>query len=98
MTGQVSYDSSVARDAESSLGTTATALENSLTELTNFVNRVSSNWEGDEQVTYKGIQTKWDTAADEIRNILTQIKTGLGKNTESVDQMRNKVRNTLQGS
>lgn len=93
----VSYDSAVARDAESGLGSTASALEASLADLTGFVNQVCSNWEGDEQVIYKGIQSQWDSAAEEIRSILTQIKSGLGKNTESVDQMRSQVRSSLNG-
>ncbi|MGL4177391.1 MAG: WXG100 family type VII secretion target [Dermatophilaceae bacterium] len=92
-----SYDSGVARDAEASLGSTAASLEATLADLSGFVNRVCANWEGDEQVVYRGIQLKWDAAAEEVRGILTQIKAGLGENTASVDSMRSRVRSTLQG-
>lgn len=93
----VSYDSAIARDAESGLGQTAASLEANLGELSAFVNQVCSNWEGDEQTLYRGIQTRWDTAAAEIRQILERIKVGLGNNTTSVDAMRQRVRSTLQG-
>ena len=93
-----SYDSAVARDAEGGLQSTISALEASLADLGGYVNQVSSNWEGDEQVVYKGIQTKWDGASDQIKQILAQIKTSLGQTTESVDTMRGKVSQTLQSS
>ncbi len=96
MTDVYSYDSAVARDAEGSLGGTISALEGSLAELSAFVNRACANWEGDEQVLYRGIQTQWDGAASQIRDILTQVRTSLGQTTESVEAMRGKVRATLQ--
>ncbi len=96
MSDVYSYDSAVARDAEGGLAGTISSLEASLGDLTGFVNRVTANWEGDEQVIYKGIQTKWDGAADQIRQILAQIKVSLGQTTESVDSMRGKVQQTLQ--
>ncbi|WP_168582778.1 WXG100 family type VII secretion target [Gephyromycinifex aptenodytis] len=93
----VSYDSAIARDAEAGLAATASALEANLAELGAFVSQVCANWDGDEQVLYRGIQTQWDTAAAEVNAILLQIKTGLGRNTVSVDEMRARVRSALQG-
>lgn len=97
MSNIVSYDSAAANSAEAGLASTASSLEATLTELDGFVRQVASNWEGDEQGIYQGIQSKWDGAATEIRTILTQIKTGLNKNTASVDEMRGRVRSALQG-
>lgn len=97
MSDIVSYDSAVAQDAESGLASTSTSLEATLADLSAYVNKVCANWEGDEQVVYKGIQTKWDTAANEIHTILNQIKAGLSTNTASVDTMRAQVRGALQG-
>jgi WXG100 family type VII secretion target len=91
-----SYDSAVARDAEGSLGQTVTALEGHLADLTGFVNTVCANWTGDEQELYKGIQTKWDQAAGNVKEILNSVKQTLGSTTESVDGMRGQVRSTLQ--
>jgi uncharacterized protein YukE len=91
-----SYDSAVARDAEAGLGATVSALEVSLGDLSGFVGRVCANWEGDEQVIYLGIQTRWDQAAGEVREILAQIKAALGETTESVDMMRGRVQQILQ--
>ncbi len=92
-----SYDSGVATEAEGGLGATAASLEAHLAELGGFVNSVCGNWEGDEQAVYKGIQIQWDNAATQVRDIVNQIKVALGQTTESVDTMRGRVRQTLQG-
>jgi 6 kDa early secretory antigenic target len=92
-----SYDSAVARDAEGGLSGTIASLQGSLDELGGFVNSVCANWEGDEQGTYRGIQTKWDGAAATVREILEQIRVALGQTTESVDTMRSRVNASLLG-
>jgi 6 kDa early secretory antigenic target len=92
-----SYDSAVARDAEGGLSGTIAALQGSLDELGGFVNGVCANWEGDEQALYRGIQTKWDGAAAQVRDILDQIRATLGQTTESVETMRARVSQSLQG-
>ena len=97
MTDMYSYDSAVASDAEGGLSGTIASLQGNLDELGGFVNSVSANWEGDEQATYRGIQTQWDNAAGQVRDILNQIKATLGQTTESVDTMRARVRQSLQG-
>lgn len=96
MSDMYAYDSAVARDAEGGLSATAAALEGHLNDLTGYVNSVSANWEGDEQGLYLGIQSQWDNAASQVRDIINQIRTALGQTTESVDSMRAKVRQTLQ--
>jgi WXG100 family type VII secretion target len=97
MTDVYSYDSAVARDAEGGLSGTIASLQGSLDELGGFVNGVCSNWEGDEQAIYRGIQTRWDSAAAQVRDILDQIRATLGQTTESVDTMRARVSQSLQG-
>ena len=98
MAGDIySYDNGVAQDAEGGLQATIGALEASLADLGGFVNAVCSSWEGDEQVQYKGIQTQWDGAANEVRTILSQIKTVLGETTTSVQTMRGRVSSALEG-
>lgn len=93
-----SYDSSVAREAEGSLGQTLTAIEGHLNDLGGFVNSVCANWTGDEKEIYQGIQTQWDQAAGAVREILGSVKTTLASTTESVDGMRGQVRQTLMSS
>ena len=66
MTDVYSYDSAVARDAEGGLSGTIASLQGHLDELGGFVNSVCANWEGDEQVIYHGIQSKWDGAAGQV--------------------------------
>jgi WXG100 family type VII secretion target len=92
-----SYDSAVARDSEGGLAATAASIEAHLDDLGGFVNAVSANWEGDEQLVYRGIQTRWDTAATQVREIVNQIRLALGQTTESVEDMRARVRATLEG-
>ncbi|MDO5627631.1 MAG: WXG100 family type VII secretion target [Mobilicoccus sp.] len=92
----VSYDSAVAREAESSLKATANHLQNTLAELSSYVGQVCSGWEGDEQVVYRDIQNRWDRAANEIHQILNRITVSLGNNTTSVESMRAQVRSALQ--
>ena len=93
-----SYDSAVARDSEAGLARTASSLEAALADLSGFVAKVCANWEGDEQVVYKGIQTQWDTAAAELHATLTQIKTRLGNTPSSVDAMRTRAQGALRSS
>ena len=97
MSNVYSYDSAVAREAEGGLSGTIAALQGHLDELGGFVNSVCANWEGDEQAIYRGIQSKWDGAAAQIRDILAQIRVTLGQTTESVETMRARVSQTLQG-
>lgn len=93
----VSYDSSVAREAETALQATAGSLEGHLADLGGFVTRACADWEGDEQVVYRGIQAQWDQSAAEITTILRQITAALATNTGMVDQMRSRVRSVLGG-
>jgi 6 kDa early secretory antigenic target len=97
MTDVYSYDSAVARDAEGGLSGTIASLQGHLDELGGFVNSVCANWEGDEQATYRGIQARWDGAAGQVRDILGQIRAALGQTTESVETMRARVSQSLQG-
>ena len=97
MTDVYSYDSAVARDAEGGLSGTIASLQGDLDELGGFVNTVCANWEGDEQAIYRGIQARWDSAAGQVRDILDQIRATLGQTTESVETMRARVSQTLQG-
>jgi ESAT-6 family protein len=97
MTDVYSYDSAVARDAEGGLSGTIASLQGHLDELGGFVNSVCANWEGDEQAIYRGIQARWDGAAGQVRDILDQIRATLGQTTESVETMRARVSQSLQG-
>ena len=90
------YDAAVATDAEGRLGQIAAALESQIKDLTTFVNGVCSTWDGDEKELYRGIQAQWNTAAGNVSEILTSIKTVLGSTTTSVGEMRGQVRRTLQ--
>lgn len=95
--GVFSYDESVGSSATDDIGAVANGIEASLNDLGNFVARVKSNWQGDEQEIYAGIQTQWDNAAATVKEILTSVKGALGQTTSSVQEMRGQVRGALQG-
>lgn len=96
MSDVFSYDESVAEDAHGNIMSVANGLEATLNDLTSFVNQVKSNWQGDEQEQYAQIQAQWDSSAQEVRNILNQVRDALGHTTSSVQQMRGQVRSALQ--
>jgi WXG100 family type VII secretion target len=97
MAGSVfSYDESVAGSSADDIAGVARGVQASLDDLTNFVNRVKSNWTGDEQQIYVGIQTQWDNAAATVKQILDSVTGALGQTTSSVQEMRGQVRGALQ--
>jgi WXG100 family type VII secretion target len=97
MGGIYSYDESVAESAHGDLAGVQSGLQASLDDLSGFVAKVKSSWQGDEQDEYTGIQAKWDSAATTVREILASVHTALGSNTSSVKDMRGQVRSALQG-
>ena len=93
----VSYDSAAAADAEAGLRATAAQLRQALDALSSSVAAVCGGWEGDEKVLYQDIQRRWDTAAQEIHEMLTRIGNALDANTQAVQQMRRQVQSVLGG-
>jgi WXG100 family type VII secretion target len=94
--GVFSYDEAVADSAHGDLAAVTAGLQAHLDDLSGFVARVKSNWTGDEQETYGGIQTKWDSAAETVKQILGSVHQALGTTTSSVKDMRGQVRSALQ--
>lgn len=97
MSGIYSYDEAVAETAHGNLAAVHSGIQASLDDLSGFVARVKSSWQGDEQDEYAAIQVKWDAAAATVREILASVHTALGSNTSSVRDMRGQVRAALQG-
>jgi len=90
-----SYDEAVADSAHGDLQSVMSGLQASLDDLSGFVSRVKSNWEGDEMDLYGGVQSKWDSSADTVRQILASVHQALGSTTSSVKDMRGQVRGAL---
>jgi WXG100 family type VII secretion target len=97
MGGVFSFDESTAGSAAGDIQGVVSGMQASLDDLTNFVSRVKSNWEGDEMETYNGIQQQWNTAASTVKEILGSVQQALGQTTSSVQEMRGQVRGALQG-
>jgi WXG100 family type VII secretion target len=96
MTGVFSYDESAAGSAHSDIGAVANCA-GQLDDLSGFVARVKSNWEGDEMEVYNGIQQQWDRAAGTVKQILDSVRDALGQTASSVQEMRGQARGALQG-
>jgi WXG100 family type VII secretion target len=94
--GVFSYDESTAGSAHGDIAAVAGGLQASLDDLTNFVNRVRSSWDGDEMEIYNGIQQQWNNAANTVKQILDSVTQALGQTTSSVQEMRGQVRGALQ--
>ncbi len=95
MSGIYSYDESVADSAHGDLASVKAGLQASLDDLSGFVAKVKSSWQGDEQDEYSGVQLKWDSAAATVQEILATVHGALGTNTSSVMDMRSQVRSAL---
>ncbi len=91
-----SYDEAVADTAHGDLQTVICGMQASLDDLSGFVSRVKSNWDGDEMDLYGGIQAKWDSSAATVKQILDSVHQALGSTTGSVKDMRGQVRGALQ--
>src|SRR4051794_30093903 len=96
MEGVFSYDEAVADSAHGDLAGVISGVQAHLDDLSGFVARGKSNWEGDEQDIYAGVQAKWDSASETVREILATVHQALGANTGSVKDMRGQVRSALQ--
>jgi uncharacterized protein YukE len=97
MAGDVfSYDEAVADSAHGDLQSVMSGLQASLDDLSGFVSRVKSDWQGDEMDLYGGIQAKWDSSAATVKQILDSVHQALGSTTSSVKDMRGNVRSALQ--
>ena len=92
-----SYDEATADNAFGSIGSVMNGLRGNLDDLTGFVNRVRSNWEGDEMDLYDSIQQRWNSASVTVEGILRSVQDALGKTTSSVKEMRGRVKGALQG-
>jgi len=91
-----SYDEAVADAAHGDLQSVISGLQASLDDLSGFVSRVKSNWDGDEMELYGGVQAKWDSSAATVKQILDAVHQALGSTTGSVKDMRGQVRGALQ--
>ena len=93
--GVFSYNEATAESASGSLGSVIAGLESSLSDLGGFVASVRSSWDGDEQDTYAGVQTRWDSAAATVQEILSAVSKSLSATTSGVRDMRGQVRSAL---
>lgn len=91
------FDHNAAADAEDRVGTAAKNLNTALQDLGGKVKQLASSWEGQEHDAYAGVQSKWDSAANEVTQILTEIQRIVGDNSSDVAHMQKGIGTTLTG-
>ena len=68
------------------------ALENAITEMNATVNgALAENWQGDGQQAYFAAQHKWNTAANDLYEVLKQVEASLDGCGQTYQAMENQV-------
>lgn len=92
------YNNSDAEAASGDLNSVMSQIESTLSEMDSDMRKLGAGWEGSEQQEYGQIHGKWSSAANNLKEILGQIRVALDENTQSVSETRNKVSTTIAGS
>lgn len=91
------YTHSDAENASENLNTVMSNIESTLSEMGTDLQKLSAGWEGSEQENYRGVHGKWSSAAENLRNILGEVRRTLDENTASVIETRNRASNSISG-
>ncbi len=73
----ISVDHGQMDAAAGQVRTTWGKLESQFQELQGLVNRLATAWQGDDQTAYQAAQKKWDSAAKELNQGLSDIGKGV---------------------
>lgn len=95
--GVYAYDSSVAESVSGDINQVISSIESTLGEMEGDMSKLMSAWEGGEQEQYQGIHGKWSSAAEQARGVLSQVRSALDENTQSVGETRQRAAQSLQG-
>lgn len=88
--GEMLYNYAKIADSAAQIGATAHRIKAQLDDLEVYVKRLVSTWSGQAATDYQQAQNNWNTAADDINNILHKLAGAVGDgNThmEHVDKM-----------
>jgi WXG100 family type VII secretion target len=69
--------------AASDTDTIATQIDQQLDDLKAYIAPLVASWTGEASTDYQALQTKWDTSAAELNQILRQISTALRTSNEN---------------
>ncbi|MCQ4621509.1 WXG100 family type VII secretion target [Corynebacterium sp. CCUG 71335] len=92
-----SYKMSDAEQAADDLNSVMNNIESTLMEMESDMHKLAAGWEGSEQEHYQGIHGKWNSAADNIKMILGQVREALDDNTSNVAETRNRAARSISG-
>lgn len=92
------YVNSDAEGASGELNGIMNQIESTLNEMDSDIRKLASSWEGSEQEEYNQVHGKWSAAANNLKDILGQIRQALDENTQSVAETRNRASSAIAGS
>ena len=69
--------------AASDTDTIATQIDQQLDDLKAYIAPLVASWTGEASTDYQALQTKWDTSAAELNDVLRQIATALRTSNEN---------------
>lgn len=92
------YNNSDAESTSGELNSVMSQIESTLSEMDSDIRKLASSWEGSEQEEYTQVHGKWSAAANNLKEILGQIRAALDENTQGVSETRSRASSAIAGS
>ncbi|WP_024819745.1 pore-forming ESAT-6 family protein [Arthrobacter sp. 31Y] len=96
-TNRIAYDTNVSAQVQSDIQALAAHLENLIAARQADVNQAMADFRADGVDTeYQAVETRWTSAADEVKAIIALVRTTLGTNDETATTAATSARNAVQ--
>lgn len=92
------YNNSDADTTSGDLNAVMSQIESTLSEMDSDIRKLAVSWEGSEQEDYAQVHGKWSAAANNLKEILGQIRQALDENTQGVVETRGRAASAIAGS
>ncbi|MFF2843388.1 pore-forming ESAT-6 family protein [Paenarthrobacter sp. NPDC057981] len=96
-TNRIAYDTNISAQVQSDIQGLAAQLESLIAARQTDVNQAMADFRADGVDTeYQTVETRWNNAADEVKAIITLVRTTLGQNDETATTAATSARNAVQ--
>lgn len=96
-TNRIAYDTNVSAQVQSDIQALAAHLETLIAARQADVNQAMTDFRADGVDTeYQAVETRWSSAADEVKAIIALVRTTLGTNDETATTAATSARNAVQ--
>lgn len=92
------YNNADAEGTSGDLDNVMKQIESTLSEMDFDIRKLGSSWEGSEHEEYQQVHGKWSSAANNLKEILGQIRGALDENTQGVSETRGRASKAIAGS